>query len=203
VKRPLFRPLRLTVVFFRWSVVQTAVDELRLEPQCSTIASLLLPVANREKRPTGSRKQIEFPRNITFKAVLRPYFTESRRNFREECLLRSSGGLRLCCVCVCASQSLSLILSVSVSVSVCRCRTDNMEITVLGIQDRDATPTLEKRQEKRHGTERNIYLGALLKSNLRLNFVLASSEWQKSMFRIRMWSYEIVSSCHCETRAIW
>ena len=78
-----------------------------------------------------------------------------------------------------------------------------MEITVLGIQDRDATPTLEKRQEKRHGTGRNIYLGALLKSNLRLNFVLASSEWQKSMFRIRMWSYEIVSSCHCETRAIW
>ncbi|KAI8404030.1 hypothetical protein FOFC_15524 [Fusarium oxysporum] len=77
-----------------------------------------------------------------------------------------------------------------------------MEITVLGIQDRDATPTLEKRQEKRHGTGRNIYLGALLKSNLRLNFVLASSEWQKSMFRIRMWSYEIVSSCHCETRAI-
>ncbi|KAJ0154004.1 Uncharacterized protein HZ326_3638 [Fusarium oxysporum f. sp. albedinis] len=78
-----------------------------------------------------------------------------------------------------------------------------MEITVLGIQDRDATPTLEKRQEKRHGTGRNIYLGALLKSNLRLNFVLASSEWQKSMFRIRMWSYEIVSSCHCETWAIW
>ncbi|KAK2480080.1 hypothetical protein H9L39_09454, partial [Fusarium oxysporum f. sp. albedinis] len=67
---------------------------------------------------------------------------------------------------------------------------------------RDATPTLEKRQEKRHGTGRNIYLGALLKSNLRLNFVLASSEWQKSMFRIRMWSYEIVSSCHCETWAI-
>ncbi|KNB10375.1 hypothetical protein FOXG_10603 [Fusarium oxysporum f. sp. lycopersici 4287] len=78
-----------------------------------------------------------------------------------------------------------------------------MEITVLGIQDRDATPTFEKRQEKRHGTGRNIYLGALLKSNLRLNFVLASSEWQKSMFRIRMWSYEIVSSCHCETWAIW
>ncbi|EMT70608.1 hypothetical protein FOC4_g10009074 [Fusarium odoratissimum] len=78
-----------------------------------------------------------------------------------------------------------------------------MEITVLGIQDCDATPTLEKRQEKRHGTGRNIYLGALLKSNLRLNFVLAPSEWQKSMFRIRMWPYEIVSSCHCETRAIW
>lgn len=52
VTRPLFRSLRPAVVFFRWSVVQTAVDELRLEPQCRTIASLLLRVANREKRPT-------------------------------------------------------------------------------------------------------------------------------------------------------
>lgn len=155
MKRPLFRPLRLTVVFFRWSVVQTAVDELRLEPQCSTIASLLLPVANGEKRPTGSRKQIEFPRNITFKAVLRPYFTESRRNFREECLLRSSGGLRLCCVCVCASQPLSLILSVSVSVSVSVCRFVGV-VPIIWKSPfwayKTVTPPRLLRRDKRNGT---------------------------------------------------
>ncbi|KAI1017160.1 hypothetical protein LB505_001897 [Fusarium chuoi] len=83
-----------------------------------------------------------------------------------------------------------------------------MEITVLGIQDRGATPALEKR-DKRNGTAQHSTAQARtehllsFKPNLRLNFVLAPSGSQKSMFRIRMWPYEIVSSCHCETRAIW
>ncbi|KAI1032860.1 hypothetical protein LB504_006358, partial [Fusarium proliferatum] len=57
-----------------------------------------------------------------------------------------------------------------------------------------------------HRAGRNICCTSELSSfkpNLRLNFVLAPSGSQKSMFRIRMWPYEIVSSCHCETRAIW
>ncbi|KAI1029641.1 hypothetical protein LB503_008316, partial [Fusarium chuoi] len=69
----------------------------------------------------------------------------------------------------------------------------------------------ETRETARHRTGqdrpgRNIYCASELSSfkpNLRLNFVLAPSGSQKSMFGIRMWPYEIVSSCHCETRAIW